>query len=161
MDDRRTPAPFGRAATVTAVGLVLLLVSMPFADLRFHGLLRELAGPGPTVRWNVDDAWTALFVAVVAGVLALAVVLRRPTVLSWALLPAAVVVGWVVLIYCDIQFGTRFLVDEVGWRVNRDRSLAPGGWLRLVGMLVVVAGLAVALLERRRLGKGSFDAHSG
>jgi hypothetical protein len=93
MDDRRVPAPIGRAATVTAVGLVLSLVSMPLADLRFHGLLRELAGPGATVLWNVDDAWTALFVAVVAGVVALAAVLRRPMVLSWALVPAVVVVG--------------------------------------------------------------------
>jgi hypothetical protein len=35
--------------------------------------------------------------------------------------------------------------------VNHDRSLAVGGWLRLVGLLVVVAGLAVPALERRRL----------
>jgi hypothetical protein len=150
MTDGRVPEPFGRAATVTAVGLVLLLVSMPFADLRFHGLLRELAGPGPTFLWNGDDAWTGLFVVVAVGVLVLAAVLRRPAVLSWALVPAVVVVGWLVLVFSDIQFGTSFLADDVRYRLNLDRSLAPGGWLRIVGFLLVVAGLAVPLLERRR-----------
>jgi hypothetical protein len=147
---RRVPAPFGRAATVTGIGLGFVVAALPFADIRFHGLLRELAGTGGTFRWNVDDAWMGLFTVVVVGVVVLAAVVRRPMVMGWAALPAAVVVGWALLTFSDIQLGSSFVSDEIGTRVNEDRSLGPGAWLKVLGMLLVVVGLAVPLFERWR-----------
>jgi hypothetical protein len=60
------------------------------------------------------------------------------------------VLVWMLLNDSDIQFGTTFLTDDVGARLNDDRSLAFGSYLTLAGMFVVAYGLAIPLLERRR-----------
>jgi hypothetical protein len=151
--------PFFLAVAVTTVGLIVLLAAMPFAVVRLHGPLlefeRESGSPAAGFGFTRDDALMGLFVVGVAVVVLLAGVLRRPMIMGWAALPAGLIVGWMLLVVSDIQFDTSFLASDIQTSVNEERSLALGGWLTLVGMLVALVGLAIPLLvwwRIRRLG---------
>lgn len=141
---------FRRAALVIGVGLVLIVAAMPFATVRLHQRLLDLGVENKVLLLNEDDLWMAAFVAVVVVAVVLAGVLRKPVVLAWALLPVSAGVVWTLLLFSDIQFDTSFLSDEVDSRVNTDRSLAFGSYVTVIGMIVVVYGLAIPLMERRR-----------
>ena len=104
---------------MTGVGLVLMVFAMPFALITLDRPLLVLGATNDPVRWNVDDAWAAVFVGVVAVVVLLAVVLRRPLIMGWASLPAAVVVAGFLLTASDIA------VRDVVSRVGRHRRPEP------------------------------------
>jgi hypothetical protein len=136
---------FYRAAAVTGVGLLLMLVALPFRSFDFEGNLlwleEEFGEPRGTFEFHREEWWLLLFVVVVAGAV------RRPMVMGWAVLPALPVVGWFVLVACDVQFETSFVSSGFDETLNADRSLAFGGWLNAVGMLVVLLGLLIPVLE--------------
>jgi hypothetical protein len=141
---------FRNAVTATGIGLVLIVAAMPFASVAIDGPLLELGATNRVLLLNVDDAWMAAFVAGVALVLLLASLLRRPMIMVWAALPVACIVVWVLLTCSDLQFGTSFLASPIGDRFNQARSMAFGGYLNLIGLLVVVFGLVIPAVERRR-----------
>ncbi|GAA0898018.1 hypothetical protein [Virgisporangium aurantiacum] len=140
-------AHFRAALLLVAAGLVAAVVALPLPSLTISDPLLD----GGTEGFNRDDRVMAVVIAVIAAVVLLAAVLRKPVLLSWALLPVAVFTAWAVLIGVDIEFDTAFLASELVARLNESRSLAAGSWLTGVGLLLVTAGLAVPLLERWRV----------
>ncbi|MFB9237534.1 hypothetical protein ACFFWC_18585 [Plantactinospora siamensis] len=142
-------APVRSALALIGAGLLVLLVAMPFATVRVDDVFGLQRSYRP-VLFNEDDLYVAVLAAVVVALVVVALVLRRPMLLAWVLLPAGAYLVVFLLIASDIQFGTRLLTNELGARLNEHRSLALGGVLELIGLVLVNAGALVPLVRRVR-----------
>src|SRR5689334_18038901 len=90
----RVATYFRAALALAAAGLVVAAVALPMPQIEITDPLFAGARTGGFTR---DDKVMAVVIVAVAAVLVLAAVLRKPVVLSWALLPVGLFTACLVL----------------------------------------------------------------